>query len=269
MRPWHAAALIAVSLCSFGTLVHAGQAPAVAPQSVPVPARLPDRKPNWTGFWTPVGGLMDRNFGPGAVAGPVGGGPPPNRYPNPPLKSPYKERYDDLTKQTAAGVVVNDTAAQCLPPGMPRMMGAIYGMEILQTPGVVAITTEWGPGQRRILTDGRPLPILEEVLPTYAGYSTGRWEGDVFIVDTIGVRDDVLLNQAGLPNSGNMHIVERFYTSEPGILTIDMRLIDPQVFTEPWSSSRKYRFRPDLVLQEYVCLENNRNVGPNGAPVFK
>ncbi len=38
---------------------------------------------------------------------------------------------------------------------------------------------------------------------------------------------------------------------------------------EPWNSSRKYRFRPDLVLQEYASLENNRNDGTNGAPVFK
>jgi len=53
------------------------------------------------------------------------------------------------------------------------------------------------------------------------------------------------------------------------ILTIGMSIIDPEVFVEPWSSSRKYRFRPDLVLQEYASLENNRNVGANGAPVFK
>ncbi len=243
---------------------------AAPPQAAPSPARLADKTPNWTGFWTLAGGLMDRNFGPGAVArSPRNGGPPPNRFPNPALKSPFKERYEVMLKEAAAGIVTNDPTARCLPPGMPRMMGATYGMEILQTAGQVTITSEWGPGQRRIYTDGRPLPSLDEVLPTYAGYSIGRWEGDVLIAETIGVRDDVPLNQSGLPNSGNMRIVERFYQSEPGILTIDTTIIDPEVFVEPWKMSRNYRFRPELALQEFVCLENNRNVGENGEPVFK
>jgi hypothetical protein len=248
--------------------VQAGQAAAAPPQAAPVPARLPDSKPNWTGFWTPVGGLMETNFGPGAVARPPGGGGGGGpRFPN--LKSPYKERFEEVRRKAAEGIVVNDTNARCLPPGMPRMMTAIYGMELLQTPGQITITSEFGPAQRRIYTDGRPLPNLDEVLPTYAGYSIGRWEGDVLVAETTGVRDDVLLHQSGLPHSGNMRIVERFYQSEPGILTIDTSVTDPEAFAETWNSSRKYRFRPELVLQEFVCLENNRNVGPNGEPVFK
>ena len=247
---------------------------AAAPQAVPAPARLPDNKPNWTGFWTPVGGLMERNFGPGAVARPLGAGTvnaggagvPANQFPT--LKSPYKEQFEELLKKTAAGIVVNDTNARCLPPGMPRMMSAIYGMELLQTPGQITITSEFGPAQRRIYTDGRPLPNMEEVLATYSGYSIGRWEGDVLVAETIGVREDVLLNQAGVPHSGNMRIVERFYMSEPGILTIDTSVTDREAFVGSWDTSRKFRFRPELVLQEFVCMENNRNVGPNGEPVF-
>ena len=39
----------------------------------------------------------------------------------------------------AAAGPVPDPVALCFPPGMPRMMSMIYGMEILQTPGVIAV----------------------------------------------------------------------------------------------------------------------------------
>jgi hypothetical protein len=39
---------------------------------------------------------------------------------------------------------------------------------------------------RQIFTDGRPLPQDPE--PAWLGYSIGRWDGDTFVVDTIGLR---------------------------------------------------------------------------------
>jgi hypothetical protein len=241
-----------------------------APQQAPQPARLPDGKPNWTGFWTPRGGIMDRNFGPGATASaPRPAGAQVQASISSPLKSPYKEKYEAMRKASAEGTVIYDPSGLCIPSGMPRMMGGIYGLEILQTPGQVTITSEFGMVSRRIWTDGRKHPPLDELLPTYTGHSIGHWEGDVLVVDTIGIRSDVLIEQSGLPLSEQMRITERFYQLEPGILADDITLDDPTVYTAPWKQERRYRFRPELNLQEFVCLENNRNVGDNGEPVFK
>ncbi|MGC4029574.1 MAG: hypothetical protein QM696_11915 [Steroidobacteraceae bacterium] len=268
------AGVLAAWVLSLSTLIAGNASAAAAPEkpALPQPARLADGKPNLTGFWTPVGGLMERNFGPGAVAGPPrstnGTQVPASRHP--PLKSPYKEKYETVREASARGQVLYDPTALCLPPGMPRMMSAIYGMEILQTPGQITITGEWQAAQRRIWLDGRKQVDLDEVLPAYAGYSVGRWEGDTLVVDTIGVRDDVLIEQSGLPISDALRLTERIQLSkdEPGILVDEITIDDPKVFTEPWTRTFRYRYRPELNIQEYVCLENNRNVDSNGAPVF-
>ena len=236
----------------------------------PKPARLADGKPNLTGFWTPIGGLLDRNFGAGAVATKPNGatGAQIPRSPHAPLKSPYKERYEAGLLAAARGIVEYDPAALCMPPGMPRMMGATYGMEVLQTAGQVTITSEWQAASRRIWTDDSAHPPEDELLATFAGHSIGRWEGQTLLVDTVGVRDDVLIDQTGLPVSDALHITERIYLSAPGILVDEVTINDPKVFEKPWTHVRRYRYRPEMRLQDYVCAENNRNVGVNGEPVF-
>jgi hypothetical protein len=250
----------------------AAQAEAKPAIAAPQPPRLPDGKPNWTGFWAPPGGLLDRNFGPGATSGPPAaraGGAQTPAPPYSPLKSPYKERYEANIKAAEQGTITFDPGALCLPSGMPRMMGAIYGMELLQTPGQVTITAEYPGSSRRIWLDGRKHPDPEETLATYSGHSIGHWEGDVLVADTILVRADVPIDQSGLPHTENMHITERFYQSEPGILVDEITVNDPEVYTKPWTVIRRYSYRPDLNLEEFVCLENNRNVGANGEPTFK
>jgi hypothetical protein len=264
--------LTAIGLC-LALAVPALAQPAPKPdvQAAPTPARLADGKPNWTGFWTPVGGLMDRDFGPGFKPR-APGAANPARAPAGPrelLKSPYKEKYEQIQADTAQGKVTYDDAALCLPPGMPHMMGASYGMELLQTPGQVTITSEWQSESRRIWLDGRPHPNPDEALPTYAGHSIGHWEGDVLVVDTVQTRDDTVIDQTRLPHSADMHLTERFSEPEPGILEDEITVDDPKVYTKPWSMTKRYRYRPELNLEEYVCEDNNRNVGPNGAPAFK
>ncbi|MEO6376536.1 MAG: hypothetical protein ABIO37_00820 [Caulobacteraceae bacterium] len=237
-------------------------------RAAPKPTRLADGSPNWTGFWTPVGGLLDRNFGPGfVVATPVA----PTRPAPPPafvLKSPYKERYAELLKQTEAGKVIYDPGALCLPSGMPRMMTMVYGMEVLQTRGQVTITSEYGATSRRIWTDGRKHPPADELDPTYAGHSIGHWEKDSLVVDTVGLRGDTVIEQSGLMHSDKMRLTERFFQESPGLLVDEITVIDPDVFEAPWKIVKRYGYRPELSLQEFVC-ENNRNVDANGAPTFK
>ena len=235
-------------------------------QAAPKPTRLADGRPNWTGFWTAVGGLLDRNFGPGYV-------PPAQSAPRPalthsPMKSPYKERYEELVEATKRGVVIADPAAQCNPISMPRMMNMTYGMELLQTPGQIAITSEYGPATRRVWLDGRAHPPEDELDPTFAGHSIGQWQGDTLVVDTTGIRVESPIDQSGLVHSEKLHLIERFTSPQPGILQDEITIIDPDVFTAPWKIVKRYGYRPDLSIQEYSCFENNRNVGDRGQPKF-
>jgi len=81
-----------------------------------------------------------------------------------------------------------------LSAGMPRMMGMIYGMELLQTPGQITMTSEWQDASRRVWLNRSQHPPADELDPTYAGDSIGHWQGDTLVVDTVGVREDVPLN---------------------------------------------------------------------------
>ncbi len=243
--------------------------PAAKPAVPPQPARLPDGKPNWTGFWVPVGGLMEVYRGPSGVDGRnATANTPQARRDIPPLKSPYKEAYEARMELAKKGPLPDPTAL-CYPLGMPRMMGMIYGMEFLQTPNVISITGEFNSTMRRIWMDLKEHPPEDELEDTYVGHSIGRWEGDTLVVDTVGVREDIPMDQSGLRHGRKMRIVERFTHTTPGILQVEQTITDPDVFEGPWKQVRSFRHRPDLRLREFVCLENNRNVDDKGLPTFK
>ncbi len=264
-----------LTLCALA-LILAGMLPLAASAAQPPTkvARLADGTPNWTGFWSPAGGLLDIYRGPGGVSPPSEQRAPEaeRAFRSPfsgysPLKSPYKEQHAEYLKKLASGMAA-DPVALCFPPGMPRMMVMVYGMEILQTPGQIAITSEWQAASRRVWLDEKAHPDPEELDPTYAGHSIGRWEGDTLVIDTVGIRKDVPVDYMGLPHSDKLHIVERITQTAPDVLVNEITIDDPDAFMAPWKETLTYRRRADLRLKEYTCLENNRNVGPNGEAVF-
>jgi hypothetical protein len=236
--------------------------PAPVKRMPPTPARMADGKPNWTGFWVAPGGMMEVYRGPNWA---VGSGGPVNvptarqrRQGLPEMKSPYKEQYEAYLKEPP-GPATRDASALCSPVGMPAMMGMIYGMELLQTPKTVAITSEFGPRTRRISMN-EPLPEIDDVDPTYSGYSVGRWEGDVLVVETVGIRVEQVLG-GNVPHSPKLKLTERFFEKEPGMLVIEMTVEDPDAFVAPWKeTTRTYAYRGDYKLQEFWCTENNRGV---------
>src|SRR5688572_22215970 len=143
-------------------------------------AKLPD----FTGVWERSGG--------GAAARPAG----------PSLTPEYAARRQAYQ----ASAPEDNQTANCLPPGMPGIMGQPYPMEFLLTPGKVTIVIEAYTQVRHIYTDGRKLP--EDPDPKFHGTSIGQWEGDTLVVETVGFSPLTQI-QNGLPHSDKMKIVER------------------------------------------------------------
>jgi hypothetical protein len=212
--------------------------------------------------------------GPAGVSNRAPGGAPlnirvPQRRPGvPEMKSPYKEQYEALRKRAESGETLPDPTAACLPAGMPRMMGAVYGLEILQTPKIVAMTSEFGPVTRRIWMNEQHPPV-DELDETYTGHSIGHWEGDVLVVETVGLRKDLPLDYAFLPHSAKLKITERFRQTAPDTLVDEITFDDPEAYVAPWTERYAYQYRADLKLQEFVCLENNRNMDDRGLTTFR
>jgi hypothetical protein len=70
-----------------------------------------------------------------------------------------------------------------------------------------------------------------DIEPSYAGYSIGRWEGDVLVVDTIGFEPGVIAPP--VRHSDQLHIVERFALNTDTMeLRRDYVAEDPVYFTD-------------------------------------
>jgi hypothetical protein len=208
-----------------------------AVSAVPTPedwASLADL-PDFTGVWERGGGRGGR-----------GGDTPLQPTPE------YAALRDQLN---SLGLEDSETA-NCLPPGMPRIMTQPYPMEFLLTPGKVTIIIEAYTQVRHIYTDGRTLP--EDPNPNFFGTSVGHWEGDVLVVETVGFSPLTEIS-SNLPHSGNMRIVERFGLSGPDTMTIETTITDPVALEAPYTTVSTLQRHRDWTIAEYICEENNRN----------
>jgi hypothetical protein len=132
----------------------------------------------------------------------------------------------------------------CLPEGMPSfIIMTLNALEFLYTPGRITILGEFdGNRVRRIFLDGRPHPADPDL--TFDGHSIGHWEGDTLVVDTVGILPEVFLplgQGVGLPNNGDMHIVEHIRLSAPDLLQDDLVVTAPHMLQTPWHYTRRFK----------------------------
>jgi len=146
--------------------------------------------------------------------------------------------------------------AHCLPLHPIQLHLHPQPRKIIQTPELVLILYEANDGQRQIHLDGRPLPT-NDPQPFWYGYSTGRWEGDTLVVDSVGFKDQSWIDEWGTPGSDKLRLTERIRRPTYGTLEIEMTVTDPKTFTKPFSFTVQQRLMPDTELIEFVCAENN------------
>jgi hypothetical protein len=145
----------------------------------------------------------------------------------------------------------------CLPIGYPLDALVSEYTKIIQTPRLMAMTIENDSITRQIHLDGRALP--RDALPTWFGYSTGRWEGDTLVVETAGFNNKSWLDLAGHPRSEAMHLTERFRRTDFGHLEVVYRFEDPKMYARPFSFEVTHVLQPDSDVLEYVCAENEKD----------
>jgi hypothetical protein len=150
----------------------------------------------------------------------------------------------------------------CLPHGMPTWMLINHNVfEILMTPGRVTLLGEVdGNRMRRIYTDGRNHPDDPDL--TLHGHSIGHWDGDTLVVDTTAIVPQAYIatsEAVGIPNNGDMHIVERFHLTEPNVLHDDLEITAPHVLSAPWKTTRIFRRYPErhYEITEGECVQED------------
>lgn len=175
----------------------------------------------------------------------------------PPLRPEVAAKVRQGQALAEAGKPPFDPTAACLPPAMPRMMGMVHPMEIVQRVGEIVVFAEWAGQVRRIYTDGRK--YSEEKDPTYNGYSVGHWENGDLVTEVRGFKDKIVFNANGIVFSGDMVIRERWHEVDPDTLKYTMTVEDPSVLTGPWTASKLFKRSPTIEIGEYICEENSRN----------
>lgn len=144
---------------------------------------------------------------------------------------------------------------RCITQGLPNlMMPTVYnnGLQIIQSPGIVAIQKEMIHETRVIPIDGPP--HLGPGLTQWLGDSRGWWEGDTLVVEVTNFNGRVAFRGS----SENMKLTERFTRVAPNLLEYEFTVDDPTVWTQPWTAVFPFVKDDDQYeLIEYACHEGN------------
>jgi len=241
------------------------QVPATRPRSAAssVVPRGADGKPDLTGVWQ--GGSNRRGTWEEANTGLGVGGSGADPAAPPSLASqqvitepaPYKPDAARRVLELFNRRGIDDPAAHCLPPGVPRLtIVSLFPIEIVQTPKKVVFMYEY-------MNVFRSVPVnvkhAEDLDPTYVGDSVGRWQGDTLVVDVTNFNDKTWLTGTGTFHSESLHVIERYTRVSRDQINYEATIDDPEVLTKPWTVKTTMMRREGTRVQEYVCAENNQD----------
>jgi hypothetical protein len=200
--------------------------------------RTADGKPDLSGLWGP-----DRNF----IYDITSALKPGEGLPLQPW----------ALKTTQERMSKDDPEANCLPAGVPRM--APYPWKIVQTPTLIVFLYEGNiHTYRQVFLDGRAHP--KDADSTWYGDSTGKWEGDTLVVDTVGFNDKFWFDFAGHPHTEKLHVIERYRRPIFGRLDFEVVIDDPGAYTRPFTLIGHSPLMTNTEILEYICNENNQDV---------
>jgi hypothetical protein len=147
----------------------------------------------------------------------------------------------------------NSPSLKCDPDGPPKLLNHPNPFEIVQMPGRVLMFFEEQHIWRNVWADGRPLPKDPDA--SYLGYAVARWEGDTFVIETIGFNDKQWADPFGNPRSDQMHLTERYRRLNRDTLEQQIIIADPKAYTKLWVSPPKlYKFEPGWEIAEWFCV---------------
>jgi hypothetical protein len=171
---------------------------------------------------------------------------------------PYQPWLAALVKKRTADNAKDDPHVRCLPDTFLRAYSLPHLLKFVQAPGLLVMLNEMNANYRQVFTDGRPLP--QDPVPSWQGYSSGRWDGDTLVVDSIGFRDDLWIDWNGSVISSAARVQERIRRTDYGHLEIGVTVDDPTAYTKPWSVTLRQRLALNTELVDEICLENEKSL---------
>lgn len=181
--------------------------------------------------------------------------------PLPKFKPEAKAMYEAGLKANAEGKSYMDDTGNCWPAGMPKIMTRVHPIQMIQTPTMIIMIQELMNSIRWIYLDGRDLPDPDTWVPTYNGFSRGKWEGDTLVIETTNMETSHHWVQQGVPVSDQFRIVERLKMSSGGKgFDLEFTLIDPVNWEGEWKNTKHYNWK-SADLSQVICLpDTNENI---------
>jgi hypothetical protein len=201
-------------------------------------------------------------------------------YTNPILKPEAAEVVKKFGEISSSGRIFPDPDNMCLQNPLPYIFWN-FNVQLLQQPDKVTLIYQHD-SDFRVVRLNQPHPAT--VTPSLHGDSVGHYEGDMLVIDTVGIKlgPHRMIDRFGTPYTQALHVVERYRlldyeaTKEAleraekewprvgGVdpnyrgkgLQLEFTVEDPGVFTMPWSATITYGRNANQSWDERVCAEN-------------
>ena len=260
MQNWLRVAIIAlVSAAAALTLAELLRDPVEGQTADESVLRTPDGKPDLNGIWQSIGtahwNLQDHQARTGPVlelgavmAIPAGQAVVEGN------EIPYQPWAAARQKENYANWLERDPEVKCYLPGIPRATYMPFPFQIVQTGNNDILMAYEYASASRVIKMGKTEP---PPVDTWMGQSTGRWDADTLVVDSIGFNDQSWFDRAGNFHSEALKVTERFTPVNLNLLNYEATIEDPKVFTRPWKIQLPLYRRQERNVQllEFKCVE--------------
>jgi hypothetical protein len=156
---------------------------------------------------------------------------------------------------------------QCRPHSAVYMWRSVHPARIWKelepvTGEVIAIHANFHDLIERVVyMDGRPHPP-EEAAHTWAGFSTGKWEGNMLTVTTTHLKE-YIIRRDGVPVSDRATMIEH-WMRHGDFLTIVQIVTDPVYLTEPFIQTTDFVLDLSIVDAPELCEVEEESDHPKG-----
>jgi hypothetical protein len=289
----------------FLVILAASVVPASAQQAVPASATAKSvaTVPDFSGLWR-HGNLpwfIPPASGPGPVtnlsrekgSGVSDYGSLVGDYKNPILQPWAAEVVKKKGEMSLAGITFPSPSNTCWPEPVPYLFKHA-AMEMLQLPNEIVMLFNENHEVRRVRLNGTH---PAELKPSWHGDAVGHYEGDMLVIDTVGIRTDRpfgMIDLFGTPFTEKLHVVERYRlvdyadakdamqrgmkenrratgpydpTYKDKYLQVLFTIEDEGAFTAPWNAVMIY-LRDRSEFPEAVCAENTFSFHNNKSADF-
>jgi hypothetical protein len=166
---------------------------------------------------------------------------PPGAF-TPAGKAAFEANKPSFGVRAVAPALGNDPLGGANPPGIPRaLISHATKIQFIPLADKTVQLVEWNRVWREIWTDGRALP--DDPDTAWYGYSVGRWEGNEFVIDTIGLDPRAWVDEEGTPKSEGARVQERYHRLDRDNLELTVIVTDPALYTRPIGADTKFYWR--------------------------